>query len=93
MWGSNEFVSTSPMLASVDLTERLGELALPVLLFCGEHDSCTPDITRFFQSLTLGSETFVLPGCSHMSILEDREAHVTAVAAFAARVDLVAPAS
>lgn len=92
MWGSNEFLSTSPVLAGVDLTERLGDLALPVLLLCGEHDSCTPETARFFQSLIPGSETVVLPGCSHMSILEDRDAHVTTVGAFAARVELVAPA-
>ncbi len=87
MWGPNEFVSTSPVLAGADLVERLPELALPVLLLCGEHDSCTPETTRWFQSMIPGSETVVLAGCSHMSILENQNAHVAAVAAFLARVE------
>lgn len=93
MWGSNEFVSTSPVLAEVDLTERLGELSLPVLLLCGEHDTCTPDTTRFFQSLIPDSERVVLLGCSHMSILEDPDAHIAAVSDFLTRVENAAEAT
>ncbi len=87
MWGPNEFHSTSPVLANLDITDRLGEVAVPTLLLCGEHDPCTPETTRWFQSLISGSEVVVLPDCSHMSILEDREAHLAAVADFLPRVE------
>lgn len=90
MWGPNEFLCTSPALAGVDLTERLDELDLPVLFLCGEYDSCTPETTRWFQSMIPGSKVSVLQGCSHMSILEDQDAHVTAVAAFIAGVERAA---
>ncbi len=87
MWGPNEFTCSSPILAGVDLTPRLGELDLPVLLLCGEYDSCTPETTLAFQSLIPGSEAVVLPGCSHMNLLEDPAAHLAAVSSFLTRVD------
>jgi proline iminopeptidase len=93
MWGPNEFVCSSPVLADVDFTARLGQVTVPVLLLCGEHDSCTPATSRLFASLIPHSETVVLPGCSHMSILEDPGGHVAAVAQFLARADQLAAAA
>lgn len=87
MWGPNEFVCTSDVLSSADLTPRLGELDLPVLFLSGEHDSCTPAAARAFQSLIAGSEVVVLSGCSHMSMLEAPEAHVGEVASFISRYE------
>lgn len=66
MNGPTEFTITGP-LRTVDVTPRLGELGLPVLYICGEHDEATPESTRAYAALTPDSEVVVVEGAAHVA--------------------------
>ncbi|MDQ2680637.1 MAG: alpha/beta hydrolase [Candidatus Eremiobacteraeota bacterium] len=54
-----------------DVTERLGELALPVLALTGESDKMTPP--KYAQALAdrvAGAQTRILPGAGHLAMIE-----------------------
>ena len=66
MNGPTEFTITGP-LRSVDVTPRLGELGVPALFICGEHDEATPESTRAYAALTPDSEVVVIEGAAHVA--------------------------
>lgn len=66
MNGPTEFTITGP-LRTVDVTPRLGELGVPVLYICGEHDEATPESTRAYAALTPDSEVVVVEGAAHVA--------------------------
>jgi proline iminopeptidase len=55
MSGPNEFTATGTY-KDYDVTERLGELAVPTLFLCGRHDETRPEETSWYQSLVPGAE-------------------------------------
>ena len=59
------------MIAGLDVTSRLGEIACPTLVLVGDVDpSCPPAAARVLHSGIKGSRMVLLPATSHMSILE-----------------------
>lgn len=66
MNGPSEFTITGP-LRTVDVTPRLGELHVPVLYICGEHDEATPETTRAYAALTPDSDLVVIEGAAHVA--------------------------
>lgn len=69
MWGASEF-TVSGTLKDYTAVPRLGELALPVLLTCGEFDEATPSSTAFFAQAIPGAQMTVFEDASHLHHLE-----------------------
>lgn len=72
MWGPTEFHATGS-LKSFDLTGRLGELRLPVLLVVGEFDEARPETAARYQKLIPGSKLEVIPGAAHSKLQDNPE--------------------
>ena len=78
MNGPTEFTTTGP-LKDVDLTGRLGELRLPLLFICGEHDEATPESARVYADLAPGSQLVVIEGAAHVANYDQPEAYMRAL--------------
>jgi proline iminopeptidase len=72
MWGPSEFHATGS-LKSFDVTGRLGELRLPVLLMVGEFDEATPGTAARYQKLIPGAQFAVVPGAAHSMFNDNRD--------------------
>jgi len=81
--GEKAFLQTDPQVLHGDLRAcaghnvmaRLGEVACPTLVLCGDDDQVTP--LKFSRSLAegiTGARLVVLPGAGHMALLEQPEA-------------------
>ena len=81
MWGPSEFHATGS-LKSFDVTARLGELKLPVLLMVGEFDEARPETAARYQRLIPGARLEVIPEAAHSLWNDNREAALRAVANF-----------
>ncbi len=54
-----------------DIMERIPEIALPVLLICGERDIMTPvKYSQYLADRTPRSRIVIIPGAGHMVFLE-----------------------
>ncbi len=72
MWGRSEFTVTGT-LKKADLTGRLPEIRVPVLLTCGEHDEAAVETVRDFRDLLPDGAMAVIPRASHTHMLEEPE--------------------
>ena len=75
MWGPSEFHCTGN-LNGHDLTNRLREINVPVLLTCGKYDEATPKTAQYYQSLFPNAQTVVFENSAHMAILEETESYL-----------------
>jgi proline-specific peptidase len=86
MQGPNEFV-ISGTLRTWDITDRLGELAVPTLITAGAHDEFTPVQAQRLHDGIAGSELVTFEASSHMQFVEEPERYLELVAAFIDRVE------
>jgi proline-specific peptidase len=86
MWGPNEF-TVSGTLKDWDVTERLSEIDLPVLITSGRHDECTPKLVEALHGGITGSEWVVFEESAHMPHFEETERFLEVVGAFLDRVE------
>lgn len=84
--GPTEFTITGP-LRTVDVTPRLGELGVPVLYICGEHDEATPESTRAYAALTPDSEVVVVEGAAHVANYDRPTEYMRALRGWLSRHD------
>ncbi|MEA4863186.1 MAG: proline iminopeptidase-family hydrolase [Victivallaceae bacterium] len=84
MWGPSEF-TINGTLRNYDLSGRLREISVPVLLTCGEHDEAAPSTVEYFRSLIPGAELRVFSGASHEHHLEKTAEYLAAVQSFLGR--------
>jgi proline iminopeptidase len=91
MQGPSEF-SVTGNLREVDLSPRLHELALPVLLTCGRYDEMTPRTVAWYQSLIPRAELVVFEESAHMAQLEEPALYLQTVRDFLRRVEDEVPA-
>lgn len=81
------YVGCCHAIAALDLTDRLGAIALPTLIVVGADDAGTPvAASRAIHERIPGSELVVIESASHLSNLEQPEAFDRAVSAFLAQV-------
>ncbi|HTX58920.1 MAG TPA: alpha/beta fold hydrolase [Verrucomicrobiae bacterium] len=67
-----------------DVTERLGELSLPLLALTGEHDRLTPPkYAAFLADRVPGASARILPGAGHLAMVERPDEANAALRAFA----------
>lgn len=81
MWGPSEFTCTGT-LQTVDLTPRLGELRLPVLLTCGRYDEATPATVAAYCRRIADARQKVFENGSHSHHLEEAEEYLAGVREF-----------
>lgn len=58
-------------LKSVDVTDRLAGLDLPVLITCGASDLCTPEYTRWQSGFARDGRVFIIPESAHMTPIDN----------------------
>lgn len=71
MWGPTEFHCTGN-LKNVDLTEKLKEIKIPVLLMCGKYDMATPETTRFYMNQFPNGKMEIFDKSAHLMFLEEK---------------------
>ena len=81
MWGPSEFYMTGN-LAQWDVTRRLREIDLPVLLISGEHDESTPLINKTLHESLALSQWVMFEDCSHLTHVEAPERYLDTVDEF-----------
>jgi pimeloyl-ACP methyl ester carboxylesterase len=70
-------------MARADLRDLLPLVAVPTLLVWGEEDARSPlEVARQFEQAIPGAELVVIPGCGHVSNLDQPERFNDAVRAF-----------
>jgi proline iminopeptidase len=92
MWGPNEFTITGSLRSYV-ATERLKELALPVLYTTGRFDLATPRTVDSLHRVTPNSRMVVFEKSGHMTMLDERERYRAVVRQFLREVDRDAPSA
>ena len=85
MWGPSEFHCIGN-LKGHDLTDRLKELGIPVLLTCGKYDEATPKTTKYYKNLFPNAQMMVFKNSAHMAVLEETELYVKTVRDFLSKV-------
>jgi len=81
MWGPSEFTMTGT-LGTIDLTDRLREIYLPVLFTCGRYDESSLSTTAYYHKMLPGSEMVVFEDASHDHHLEKTEEYLRVVQEF-----------
>jgi proline iminopeptidase len=67
MWGPTEFRATGN-LVDFDVTDRLHEIDIPVLLIAGEFDEARPERMVNYQQMIPGSQLVIIENVAHASL-------------------------
>ena len=86
MAGPSEFRIVGT-LRDWDIMDRLGEIAVPMLITGGEYDECRPEHLREIHARVPGSELRVIPDGSHLCFAERPEVYLPLVEDFLGRVE------
>jgi L-proline amide hydrolase len=86
MNGPTEFTVVGP-LKDFDITDRLGEIEVPVLLISGEHDEVRPWVIEKMHERLRDSEWELFADSSHMPHVEEPERFLELVEGFLERVE------
>ena len=70
-----------------DVTERLGELDLPVLITSGRHDEMTSALIKPLIEGIRGAESVVFENSAHLAMAEEPEGYRRVVESFLSRVE------
>lgn len=81
LWGRNEF-SVTGTLRSWDRTADLPRIDLPVQIISGEFDESTPKVNAVLYDGFKQAVWTLLPGCSHLSHLENPTDYLAVVQSF-----------
>jgi proline-specific peptidase len=70
-----------------DITDRIGQIEVPTLIFSGRYDEVTPASTELAHRLIPGSEYVIMEASSHMSQAEQPEETFALVRDFLSRAE------
>ncbi len=77
------YVGTSAAIPTIDVTERLGEIKVPVLVIVGADDiAMPPSMAKILAEGLPDARLIVIPDAGHLSNLEQPEAFNAALEAF-----------
>ncbi len=79
MWGSTGEYVIDGNLKSVEYTERLASLHVPVLITAGDHDECDPSLSETMHAKIKGSKLVILPKSGHMTFVDQPRMFIEAV--------------
>ena len=86
MVGPSEFHVTGT-LRDWDITDRLGEIAVPALLISGRHDEVTPKVVAELHEGLPNSEWVLFENSSHMPHVEETDRFLEVVGSFLSKAD------
>jgi L-proline amide hydrolase len=86
MNGPTEFTVVGT-IAGFDITDRLGEIEVPVLLVSGEHDEVRPEVVAAMHERLRDSEWALFEDSSHMPHVEEPRRFLEVVSRFLERVE------
>jgi len=81
MWGPSEFTTTGT-LKDVDLTNRLGEIKVPVLFIAGEYDEARPSTVQYYQSLVPGAKFVMMKNSAHLTMQDNPQQDINTISDF-----------
>ena len=81
MWGETEFNATGT-LVNFDVTDRLGEIDIPVLLIGGEFDEARPERLAQFQAMLPNAQLETIDDAAHGTISRQPGAYRQRLEAF-----------
>ncbi len=87
MWGPSEFGPVTGVLGGWDITDRLGELDMPVLLTVGRHDEMWPSHMEDMCARIPRAELVVFEESSHMAFVEETDAYMATMNRFLDRTE------
>ncbi len=70
-----------------DVTDRLGEIEVPVLVTSGRHDEMTPELIAPMVQRIPHSEWVIFENSAHMAFIEETDRYLETVNGFLATVD------
>jgi proline iminopeptidase len=77
MWGPSEFTATGT-LKTYDRSERLGDILVPTLIVCGEHDEASPAMGLKYAKQLQQGDFVLVKGASH-SIWDEKPARLASI--------------
>jgi L-proline amide hydrolase len=86
MNGPTEFTVVGT-IRDFDITDRLPEIEVPVLLVSGEHDEVRPHLVAAMHERLRHGENVLFEGCSHMPHVEEPERFLEVVEGFLERAE------
>jgi L-proline amide hydrolase len=86
MNGPTEFTVVGT-IREFDITDRLPEIEVPVLLVSGEHDEVRPHLVAAMHERLPHGEHVLFEGCSHMPHVEEPERFLEVVEGFLERAE------
>jgi L-proline amide hydrolase len=86
MNGPTEFTVVGT-IRDFDITDRLPEIEVPVLLVAGEHDEVRPHLVAAMPERLRHGERVLFEGCSHMPHVEEPEHFLDVVEGFLERAE------
>jgi proline iminopeptidase len=86
MNGPSEFTVVGT-IKDWDVTDRLGEIAVPTLLVGGRYDECRPEHLADMRLRVKGAELAIIEDASHLCFAEQPAAFAMAVNGFLDRVE------
>lgn len=81
MWGPSEFTVTGN-LKDFDLSQRLSEIHVPVILICGDNDEALVKTVKDFQTAFRHAHMAVIPNSAHMHHIEQPEIYKAVIRGF-----------
>jgi proline iminopeptidase len=82
MWGEHGEFVIDGNLKSVEYVDRLHTIHVPTLIVVGDHDECTPALSRRMHEKIAGSELVILPDSGHMNFVDQLDLWHKAVEGF-----------
>jgi L-proline amide hydrolase len=73
-----------------DVSARLGELDLPVLVTSGRYDEITPTLVRQLVDGIRGAESVVFEASAHLAMVEEPDRYREVLESFLGRVEAAA---
>lgn len=86
LWGTAEWNLTGA-LKDWDVTDRLGEVDLPVLVTSGRYDVCTPAVVRPVAEGIPGAEWVLFEKSAHLASIEEPEHYRQVVTGFLSEIE------
>jgi proline iminopeptidase len=86
MWGDNDFFA-SGTLKNYDRSKDLPSIKVPTLYIGGEFDPARPRTLKYYQSLTPNSEVAVVKNAGHVTMHDNAEDNIKAIAGFLETVE------
>ncbi|MEM4104672.1 MAG: proline iminopeptidase-family hydrolase [Thermoplasmatales archaeon] len=81
MNGPNEFTITGT-IKDWDITDKIHNIKIPTLITVGEYDEVTPKVAEEIHKRIEGSKLVVFPGCSHLTMWENRKDYIATLSDF-----------